>query len=151
MLQTGFIPGGDWYRGFIRSNRKIGIRLWNRISVLKPSPTRCSTQSREWRDAIPGDLEIHGTSKDLIRETSRKMVSMNNRCATSLKRLLQARPFQSRGNHLLRIIIESRFIIPASVQASEPTSGCFIERSIGSWNHIALKSSRLNADISENF
>lgn len=61
--------------------------------------------------------EIHSTSKDLIREMSRKVVSMNNRYAMFLKSTFADSAARKRGNHLLRIIIESRFIIPVSVQA----------------------------------
>lgn len=79
----------------------------------------------------PGDFEIHGTSKDLIRETSRKVVSMNNRYAMFPKSTFADLAAWKRRNHLLRIIIESRFIIPASLQAPRLASNILLsDRSV---------------------
>lgn len=63
------------------------------------------------------EIHTHGTSKDLIREMSRKVVSMNNRYAMFLKSISADSAARKRGNHLLRIIIESRFILLANLQA----------------------------------
>lgn len=123
----------------IRGNRKVEIDLRSPGLETLADPG-CTSESNgaavsAWCEPR-GDLEIHGTSKDLIRETSRKAVSMNNRHATFLRfassDFCRLRLFQSGGeNHLLRIIIESRFIIPASMRAPRRLSSALLsDRSI---------------------
>jgi len=93
------------------------------------------------RDMNSNGLEIRGTSKDLIRETSGKLVSMNNRPSDASQAAFADSTSKEEGNHLLRIIIESRFIILANLQALErPAHWCFTERSIGSSNRIVVES-----------
>lgn len=60
MLQIAFTPSGNWYRSFIRSNRKIEIELWNRISALKPSSIYYSPQSN-------GTMRFQATSRFTAR------------------------------------------------------------------------------------